>query len=391
MFGPEPSVLIACGAPPGNLGARMAQALSAPLDWRKLAELAEMTGMLPMLSRALQTTDAVARVPPEFAADVRARTSAKTLGSLVMAAELGRIMRSFEAAGISALTFKGPALAHVAYGSLSLRDATDLDIYVPREQVESAIALLDSDGYRSLSPELRTDLAGTNEVALRRPTPKCDVDLHWQFTPPYFLAFDGIRALKRSVTLSASGFSARTLRVEDLLIYLCLHGARDCWSIRSSCDVAMILRNCAIDWDDVMRETLRARCRRVLAVGLELAARIFEATLPSEVLRYVEQDTSVGQIAAEIATHMSRDEQDFGGAPGGALLHLRMIESLAGRARYLWRRAVQPNQLDADFVALPRQFAAAYYAVRPVRIALGCLGRLRPASAAAVDSELPAR
>jgi hypothetical protein len=68
----------------------------------------------------------------------------------------------------------------------------------------------------------------------------------------------------------------------------------------------------------------------------------------------------------------------YSGAPGGAILHLRMLETVASKANYLWRRALQPNHLDADFIRLPDSLAPAYYLIRPVRVACAALGRLRP-------------
>ena len=64
------------------------------------------------------------------------------------------------------------------------------------------------------------------------------------------------------------------------------------------------------------------------------------------------------------------------GAPSGALLHLRMIEGASGKLRYLWRRAVEPKQTDVNILQLPRTISAAYYVIRPFRVAWAALGRL---------------
>ena len=56
-----------------------------------------------------------------------------------------------------------------------------------------------------------------------------------------------------------------------------------------------------------------------------------------------------------------------------------MLGSPSAKARYIWRRALQPNQLDAEWILLPQRLSAAYYAIRVLRIActaLGCLAHL---------------
>ena len=54
-----------------------------------------------------------------------------------------------------------------------------------------------------------------------------------------------------------------------------------------------------------------------------------------------------------------------------------MLETLGAKANYLWRRALQPNHLDADSIRLPDSLAPAYYLIRPFRVAYAALGRLR--------------
>jgi hypothetical protein len=381
MRNPELALLAAGCGPPAEAPARVAEALRAPIDWRLLVERSNAQGTLLLLSGILGTK-AANGVPREFLAEIGEKAARKTFRSLVMASELAHVMRNFETAGLSAITFKGPTLAHLAYGDMALRDSADLDIYIPRPQLKTALNLLYSDGYQEMSPAFRTSLAGGCEVALRRHNPACDIDLHWQFSPPYFLQFDAVRAFRRSVIVRASGLVARTLCTEDLLMYLCIHAARECWAIRSICDVTALVTNQRIDWDDLLRETLRARCWRAVAVGLRLAASILDAPVPQEIRRRVDRDRDVCAVASELAKYLTGEIADHAGTPAGAMLHLRMLDTPRARARYLWRRALQPNHLDASFVRLPESLEPAYYLVRPLRVAWTALGRRRQQSAA---------
>jgi len=55
--------------------------------------------------------------------------------NMLMSAELIRIMQLLEKNSIEALAFKGPALSQMAYGDITLRQYTDLDILVKKEDI----------------------------------------------------------------------------------------------------------------------------------------------------------------------------------------------------------------------------------------------------------------
>jgi hypothetical protein len=376
---PELDILIACGLPsPEEARRRVAELSALPLDWPWLFELADHQGLLPLLSRALGQTPSCAvshsPVRSQVLSRIRAVTASKAARSLWMAGELTRLGRMLESAGIQAVAFKGPALAHLAYGNVTLRDSTDLDLFVPREHLNAALDLLAGDGYRKRSVAWDTGFSGACEVALQRDDLDWALDLHWRFTPPYFLSFDSARAAARSIVTGSAGFSVRTLCPEDHLLYLSIHGARKGWErVRLVCDIAALLARCPLDWDGLERQAERARCRRALAVAVILAHGLCGAPAPQGFLDRARLDRAVPQLAAEanrrIGSHVAQERSN-------APFHLLAMESLRSKAGYLWRRALQPNQLDAEWIQLPRGLSAAYYIVRPVRLASTALRRL---------------
>jgi hypothetical protein len=369
----ELDLLLACGSPPSAAArARISKLLTTPPDWPRLVELAISHGMLPLLARALEE-----HAPGPAHARIRDRAAGLSVRSLRMAAELARILAAMRTAGVAAIAFKGPTLAHLAYGDLTLRTFNDLDIFVPRAQLQTALDLLAAGGYGKKTPAWDTRFSGACEVALQHPGLGCEVDLHWLFSSPYFLLFDSVRAVERSIVLHAGGLTARTLCPEDYLLYLCIHAARESWDqAQFPCDLAGIASRCPLDWDDLLRQAEHTGSWRALAAGLDLAHELSEAPIPREVLRRVKLDRAVSWISARAQLGLSRRVSDPAGTPGGALLHLRTLESWPAKARYLWRRALQPNQLDAEWVLLPRRLWAAYYLVRPVRLAYTTLRRL---------------
>jgi hypothetical protein len=250
---------------------------------------------------------------------------------------------------------------------------------VSRAQLQTALDLLAADGFERKTKAWDIGFSGACEIALQRRKPDCDVDLHWLFTSPYFLPFDAVRAMERSIVLRVGGLTARTLCPEDHLLYLCIHAAREGWGlIRFPCDIAGIVARCNIDWEELVREARRTGCWRALAVGPDLAHELCEVPVPPDVLQGVKPDRAVSWISAQVRLRIGRNVHDPSLAVAGARFHLQMLESKQAKARYLWRRALQPNQKDAEWILLPGRLSAAYYVLRPLRLACAALSRVRP-------------
>ena len=177
VFPPEVDLLLACGSPSSeHARARVSNLLAGPLDWPLLVELAESNRILPLLSRAL-----AGQPNRPMHAEIRGKVAAKAMRSLGIAGELTRVLAAMQAAGVTAIAFKSPVLAHLAYGDLALRDSADLDVFVPRAQFKTALDLLATDGYEKSTPAWDIRFSGACEIALQRRDLGCEVDLHWLF------------------------------------------------------------------------------------------------------------------------------------------------------------------------------------------------------------------
>jgi hypothetical protein len=129
--------------------------------------------------------------------------------NLFLTGELLRLLNLFEAQGIFAIPYKGPALAAVAYGNLALREFADLDILIRKQDVQRAKELLTSAGYRPEDRLTRAQeaalLRNTHEHAFRRDD-KGLVDLHWGVVERHFsFPLDPERLWERLERVSLGG------------------------------------------------------------------------------------------------------------------------------------------------------------------------------------------
>ena len=171
----EIELLLACArtsiddAARGRIGA----ALRAPIRWAPLVDAAQAHGVLPLLHASLALSDP-GLVPPPVLERIRIDVRANVHHALFLTAELLRLLAKLHAAGVTAIPFKGPVLGAMAYGDVTLRQFSDLDIFVPKSQLATGAGLLLADGYRSVTHDgasvTARSLAADGDVAYRGPS-----------------------------------------------------------------------------------------------------------------------------------------------------------------------------------------------------------------------------
>ncbi|HXJ42843.1 MAG TPA: nucleotidyltransferase family protein, partial [Bryobacteraceae bacterium] len=203
------------------------------LDWNYVLATADLHGMLPLLKSRLD----------EFCPHVLAGTTAAELGraclanavrNLALTGELIHLLRLFEAQGIEVVPFKGPALAEQIFGNVAMRQFCDLDILVRPESVSRAKALLLARGYTPeflLSPARESEyIRAEHALQFRRTEGNVVMELHWSFGAKNqafpLSAGDVWQRLEQG---QLQGTPIRVLSAEDLLLYLCMHGAKHGW------------------------------------------------------------------------------------------------------------------------------------------------------------------
>src|SRR5204862_1630752 len=87
------------------------------------------------------------RVPPAVRADLERRRALGQVWDAHLLAALDEALAAFAAAGLAPLALKGPVLSERLYGDAALRRATDLDLLVRPDDLETALGVLRSLGY----------------------------------------------------------------------------------------------------------------------------------------------------------------------------------------------------------------------------------------------------
>ena len=388
-MGPEMSLLLHCAA--GDDSADDAESLSRlardVTDWPVLIELASRHALAPLVAQelALAASDVV---PAAVLSELHARSQQGVMRSLQLSGELVDAVHAMTAFGADPMPFKGPTLAVLAYGSLSLRQYEDLDILVRRQEVERARKALLSLGYSPVNAynagqRASIRLSGHHEQFVN-PATRSTIELHWSLNNRS-LSRDSFEHhwWENRQSVSIGGVEMRTLGVEQMLLYLCMHGGKHSWGRLSwLCDFQRALRAYPdAYWSRVWALARENGSARMVEIGLLLVESVLNGgALTAAAAQGRSPDAEAKGISELLAARLC--DQATGQPSVDFRLQLRARERRRDRLRYTWHILATPHQADVALLGLPRALHSVYYIVRPVRLLLKHLSRhVRPASA----------
>ena len=335
---------------------------------------------------------------------------AMTLHSATLSGELEQVTQVLEAADIPVVSFKGPTLAHMAYGNGAVRPCADLDVLVSKSQVQRAHELLRARGYSHearLSPaQERAHLHVDSVFNLWRPAPDSlaeffpdgfALELHWAITSPclpFDLTFEDLAPRLGWMELPGGNGSGnggtprvRTLSPPDLLLILAVHGAKHLWErLLWLCDIAQLLEQTpGLDWDALLRDAQERGIERMTALALSLARDVMGVCLPREVENWLSGQPQALRLASRLRnslfTYTVRPAEDIEDnifwremeqhTPllGTNALLAQAIDSPWKRAGFFWHLATTPSALERAQVSLPPGFEPLWWVIGPFHAA----------------------
>lgn len=362
------------------------RSLLGQVDWDSLILLAERHGLLPLLNEHLARIEPGA-LPPHWQPFVARYVEAAAVNGLELTAELVRVVRALAEQGITAVPYKGPVVAKQLFGNLALRMFGDLDLLVRERDIVAAAAVLERCGYAATfgfdtTRPWRHGAPG--QYAFRHREQHHLVELHTEATLRYFpVRADFDEFWLRLQPLPMGDASLSTLAAEDLLLFLCVHGAKDFWErLAWIADVAQLVRKHPdLDWAAALERAERYGAGRIVRLGLTLAQDLLDAPLPESIAAQVRADAVAVSLARQIARELFAEASSFEGLMRRFWFRLRLHGQVGGGLRYASRMVLLPTEEDWEAVRLPQALHGLYYLVRPARLAwrygMGLLGRAK--------------
>ena len=386
----EIEILLCCSRTrlDGRMSERLGLLLRRDLDWEYLIGTAARHGILPLLYSNLRQSWLEA-VPKTTLDQLRDRFRANVQHNFFVTAELLKLLKAFEAHGIPAIPFKGPLLAASAYGDLTLRQFSDLDILVHKQNIVKAGELIISQGYTSssCSGDDSGQIKDVDEVAyvgpafhtFYRPDGRSRVDLQWRVTDQYFsFSLDDEHSWQRLAPVPVGGRVVRTFAPAEMLVILCVHGSKHRWEkLKWVCDVAELVRayQCEIDWTAIQQEASRRSVKRMLGLGLLLAHELLGMPLPERISKSDYADARVKWVAHEIRDGLFVETGKPSGNFETVVFYLRIKDRWQDSAHFCFRYVSQwflavitPCSIDRQVLPLPASLSFVYFFVRSLRL-----------------------
>lgn len=387
------------------------------LQWNVVLAVATSHRVLGLLGRHLSARSWKG-VPGPVKSHIQHYFLRVTMHSNALKQELARVSHHLEAAGIPVVSFKGPTLGLAAYGNSVVRPSADLDLLVARSHAVRARDLLASLGY---APDIVISCA-QERVALRvdsvfnllRPAPSrlqdvlrqgYAVELHWAITSPC-LPFDldyntvaphltwiglpgvhapgvhphnaaGVGHDAAPVEGQSAPFRVRALAPEDLLLILCVHGAKHLWErLIWLCDLAELLESTPdFNWDRLLEMARSRGVLRMTALGLGLMRDVLGTPLPRPVEAWLSTQPQALRLASQLRRQLLAplpDGRPSDGQLSGHLLSadallMQTIDARWHRLGFLWHLLTVPTINERATLDLPDSLNFLWCVVRPAR------------------------
>ena len=364
---PEIELILCCSRCEADV-VELRTLLTQKINWDYLFATAQAHGVLPLLHKHLAGAD----LPSHFLSRLKRESVANSQNVLHLIAKQLRVVKLFKDNGIPVALFKGPLLAQMAYGEISLRQAGDIDVLVNRRDFDYARTLLESLGYEMsprLTPaQLASHLSQHCELQFMRDERFTVVDLHWDFAPRSFVF--NLRAdevMSRLQQVSLAGTTVETFGAEDLVLYLAMHGAKHLWRRLEWIASLSESMRVNLNWSLMVQRAEQAHATRMLALGLRLVEKFSNQTIPADVFANVDANGNMQRMSEQVAAQLFNT---FGAAESTEtnLYNLRIMDRKRDALVSTLRPIFVPTLPDWQALALPAPLHSLYYAFRPLRL-----------------------
>jgi predicted nucleotidyltransferase len=372
-FSPEFDLILACcnddSGGPGS--ARIQQILGHGVDWERLLQLAQHHGLVPLVYRCLSTAVGVAQ--SASLEGLRQQDKQNAHQTLWLTVELLSLYRHLAARGLEVLPYKGPVLAEILYGNVTLRQFSDLDLLVRAHDLPRIKAALADLGYapglRLTQAAERAYLKSGYEYTFDGARGRNLLEIKWRILPQFYaIGFDVDDFFQRAVAVAVQGQRFRTLCDQDLMLVLCVHAAKHAWKQLSwLCDIAQLARSRSLDWAALRIQAARLGIERIVAVSFLVAYKLLGAAVPAQL--DVERDAKTESLAQRIVQLIVAEEELDPESVAYFRLMMELRERGKDRASFCWRLLVTPGSGEWSAVRLPGALFPLYRVVRVGRLA----------------------
>jgi hypothetical protein len=397
----EAQLLLCCTRVPGRgiKSTQMEALLHKTHNWQGVLNAAARHHVMPLLHQHV-TTIADPFVPSDVREHLHLHYKSKAKRNLMLTRELLQLLALFEKHDIAAIPFKGPLLAISAYGDLALRTFSDLDILIHQRDCARARKLLLEQGYREsgYTPSgygtfgrAVEESPPSDAMVFASPQNSFVLDLQWRIVSSRLsLPLDLSAMWERRCSVPLGGQEVETFAPEDMVLLLCIHGAKHLWCRLewSCCLTRFINAHPQLDWGMLIENAGRLHVRRIILLGILLSAetgspedgdntvQIRLGTLPTHLIEQARSDETVHRLATQVQQSIIASLCQVASTPSmeqwrRLKFHWHMRDRRRDKLCYgiqCVKWLLTPNAADRFALPLSTSLSGIYYLIRPFRL-----------------------
>ncbi|MDI6645230.1 MAG: nucleotidyltransferase family protein, partial [Methanobacteriaceae archaeon] len=290
--------------------------------------------------------------------------------NLLLTSELINILELLKKSDIGAISYKGPVLAHSAYGNISLRDFRDIDILIDKSDAVNVKRLMISNGYELYLPISIKDylyLKLDSEYRFFNRKTGVMIEINWDFEG-IFISFpmDPKFLFNELTKFHFNGMEIEELSPENQILMLSIHNAKHDWNrLLWICDISEFLKSYTnLNWSKILKNAKKIGIKRILLINLFLAKDLFQLNLPNEVLNELESDSKALEITNDIKRRLLIENKSLN-LFEKFIFDIKKRDKIRYGLKDSFSGLFKPSYADFQLLPLPENLFFLYYLIRP--------------------------
>jgi hypothetical protein len=342
-------------------------------DFKTLLTQANLHGIIPQLHKALSNSHAT---PVDIKQSLQKQYTRIVQANLLLTAHLLTVTKALKEEQFNYLAIKGPTLSQELYSDISMRQFSDIDLFVDEKDIIKISELLIKLDYSPVLPlsllRRKKFLALDNDFSFRHNRSNALLELHWKLFPlRHKMPLDFTQLHSASKTLALQQKEIQTLSTEHNLLYLSLHGAKHIFErYEWVYDLHILIENNpGLDLESIYLQAKKENLDTPLLLGIFLSHKLFETTLPDKFHTY--KTESIQKLIDKIMNYYKEgfvfwDESDKKRAR--FLFLSELFQEQEQQNLWLLKSLFKTTPVDVITFNLPDNLVFLYPVLRPFRL-----------------------
>ncbi len=231
----------------------------------------------------------------------KSKTNAEVANSIFLKNNLLEIVSNLHKNKFLTIPLKGPCLAITLYKDIGKRQFKDIDLLIPRKDVNAITKIISKMGYTIVYPKSHLSLKQweyyfkyKKDIGLVNRAQGVFIELHIGVYYHELLKSSEDELLWQDLSEEViGGTPVKCMNKDNTFLYLTYHGGQHQYSrlfwLR---DVAEAIKRWKLDHQKILENAKSLGIERLLGVSLELVKEFFDVEAPSDYIEYLKEDES---------------------------------------------------------------------------------------------------